>query len=726
MKKVYIFCLCLCFLLVGCKSIRNSIVSIEKTATEGLIDTYTITYNDGSTSIFFVTNGQDGIQGEQGKNGIQGIQGIQGEPGKDGHTPVITIQDGNWYIDGVDTMQKAQGIQGDVGNGISSILKTSTNELVDTYTITFTDGSTSAFTVNNGKDGKDATLWIDEDGYWVINGIKTEYQSEGNADYVLKLLSNYFEVKEDEFFPKYETAINPRWSYTTSIFSGWGGSIGKPESFDAISITVRARAVPITRIKFFLSINDKNGEVILNEVIDVYIDAYESQEIVWKLPNKIENNTENLYLSFNCDQLCDVYSSFDEQNLIPSNQYQAISSYTTKGHLHNFVSQMIEIEGDKCYYLYTKVGVLKDVLVERESKEKNINVFLSKEYYLTINDNFQLFYRGVVQAVNPYNYCISIKCDKGKAYPRYFEWTPTEDEIGSYILEMTIRDDNGYIIGYDETLLKVVKPKEENEMQNVLCIGDSLTANGYWVREAQRRFNESGGKPEGLNLQYLNFIGTQKSVILEQEVYHEGYSGWTWTAFCGENSPFYDEKLKEISFKSYCEKNGFEGIDVVYINLTWNNIGVPFRTDFGINDDQFFYAQKILDKIHEEYPNAKIRCLGIQMPSQNGGTGNDYGATGWYSDGYGTLVTAMRYNACLEKLCNISKYQNFVKYVDVAGQFDTDYNMPSYQKPVNNRNETTEVIGTDGIHPTINGHYQIGDAVFRSLCEVFSEEDNKK
>ena len=41
------------------------------------------------------------------------------------------------------------------GVGITSIEKTSTSGLVDTYTITYTDGTTSTYTVTNGKDGQD-------------------------------------------------------------------------------------------------------------------------------------------------------------------------------------------------------------------------------------------------------------------------------------------------------------------------------------------------------------------------------------------------------------------------------------------------------------------------------------------------------------------------------------------------------------------------------------------
>lgn len=62
---------------------------------------------------------------------VQGQKGEQGDPGQDG-------TDGQ---DGAD------------GRGIVSITKTATQGLVDTYTITYTDGTTSTFEVTNGKDG---------------------------------------------------------------------------------------------------------------------------------------------------------------------------------------------------------------------------------------------------------------------------------------------------------------------------------------------------------------------------------------------------------------------------------------------------------------------------------------------------------------------------------------------------------------------------------------------
>ena len=45
-----------------------------------------------------------------------------------------------------------KGAKGDAGRGITSILKTGSSGKVDTYTITYSDGSTSTFTVTNGSD----------------------------------------------------------------------------------------------------------------------------------------------------------------------------------------------------------------------------------------------------------------------------------------------------------------------------------------------------------------------------------------------------------------------------------------------------------------------------------------------------------------------------------------------------------------------------------------------
>lgn len=105
------------------------ISNVQKTSTSGLVDTYTITFENGTTKTFNVTNGAP-------------------------------------------------------GNGIQSIAKTGTSGLVDTYTITFTNGTTTTFTVTNGRDGSGSgdMLQSDYDSDSTVKnsgGIKAWVQSLG-------------------------------------------------------------------------------------------------------------------------------------------------------------------------------------------------------------------------------------------------------------------------------------------------------------------------------------------------------------------------------------------------------------------------------------------------------------------------------------------------------------------------------------------------------------------
>lgn len=109
----------------------TSIKNIEKTATNGNIDTYTIILTDGTRQNFNITNGI----------GIKGIAKTGTSGAIDTYT--ITLSDNSTFNFNVTN-----------GTNIASVQKTATNNNVDTYTITLTDGKTSTFTVTNGTSVK--------------------------------------------------------------------------------------------------------------------------------------------------------------------------------------------------------------------------------------------------------------------------------------------------------------------------------------------------------------------------------------------------------------------------------------------------------------------------------------------------------------------------------------------------------------------------------------------
>ncbi len=98
----------------------KSVTSITKTSSSGNVDTYTITYSDGTTSQFTVTNGQDGAagaQGEKGEKGDTGATGAQGEKGEKGDTGATGAQGekGEKGDTGAAGAQGEKGEKGDTG-----------------------------------------------------------------------------------------------------------------------------------------------------------------------------------------------------------------------------------------------------------------------------------------------------------------------------------------------------------------------------------------------------------------------------------------------------------------------------------------------------------------------------------------------------------------------------------------------------------------------------------
>ena len=159
------------------------IVSITKTDSKGEVDTYTISYSDGTTSSFTITNG------------------AKGEKGDAGDTPAVTIgANGNWYINGVDSGISALGKQGETGEkgndgrSVKSITKTSSQGNVDTYTIVYSNGDTSTFTVTNGSDGERGA-----DGNSVLTGTTIPSNDLGsNGDSYINFSTYDYYVKEKD------------------------------------------------------------------------------------------------------------------------------------------------------------------------------------------------------------------------------------------------------------------------------------------------------------------------------------------------------------------------------------------------------------------------------------------------------------------------------------------------------------------------------------------------
>lgn len=140
----------------------------------GNTTTITLTDKYGNEKSVEILDGQNGVNGQDGKDG---------KDGKDGQTG-------------------ATGATGATGNGISSITKTGTSGLTDTYTILYTNGNSTTFDVKNGEkgetgqngaDGKDGTNGSNgQDGYTPVRG--TDYWTSADIAYIEQYCANYIDT----------------------------------------------------------------------------------------------------------------------------------------------------------------------------------------------------------------------------------------------------------------------------------------------------------------------------------------------------------------------------------------------------------------------------------------------------------------------------------------------------------------------------------------------------
>ena len=164
------------------------IASIEKISSSGLVDTYEITYTDGTKTTFTITNGANGVDGEDGKDGVPGQNGTDGKDGVDGE-------------DGKD------------GVGISSAEVNADGELV----LLFTNGTSLNLGKVVGADGKDGIDGEDfivcehEFGEWITvsepscDCIGVSYRTCGKCD---KVEHDYVEKLGHEYVYLYTVVSN--------------------------------------------------------------------------------------------------------------------------------------------------------------------------------------------------------------------------------------------------------------------------------------------------------------------------------------------------------------------------------------------------------------------------------------------------------------------------------------------------------------------------------------
>lgn len=225
-------------------------------------------------------------------------------------------------------------VVGNDGRGIEKIEKTATNGLIDTYTITYSDGTKSTYTVTNGKDGINGTGVSETSVVSPFNGLTASFYGDSLTEQNVHYTKGYHSWIKDLI------GLN---SYENHGISGYKIS----------DVLARVNSINDTSDVIFVmcGVNDQNFSTPLGEWGDTTTDTiygsyyvlcntlrnkYPSKLIIFitphyqtKFPHKNENVT-SYEVGEAMRKTCDLFSIICYDNRVMSEIYPTnLSIYTT-------------------------------------------------------------------------------------------------------------------------------------------------------------------------------------------------------------------------------------------------------------------------------------------------------------------------------------------------------------------------------------------------------------
>ena len=377
--------------------------------------------------------------------------------------------------------------------------------------------------------------------------------------------------------------------------------------------------------------------------------------------------------------------------------------------------------------------------VSAPETRENVKLVLPEKIYAVPGVETNVYFNNVVRVINPANYIFEARSKKGRWDEKRWSFTPDDKDTGSFKLTINVIGNQGLLASKDVTV--VVSPRNAGRKKSlsVLLVGDSITAASHYPARIQTLFRQPGN-PE------LKMIGSHSGggrPVLPGGVAHEGYGGWTWKAF---NQKYLNDakfakltKRKDIAFARspflsmkngkvvhdlqgyFNRRNGGKTPDIITINLGVNDVFSANDSNIeSVIDNIFKNMDTLLREMRKAAPNAVI---GVGLPTEGAlsqdAFGKNYASrySRWqYKKNQHRLVEAM-----IQKFAKANPYN--VQIIPVYLNLDCENNFPIVQSPVNSGNKRTLQRLNNGVHPSRDGYYQIGDTFYCWMKAVLDAQD---
>lgn len=223
--------------------------------------------------------------------------------------------------------------------------------------------------------------------------------------------------------------------------------------------------------------------------------------------------------------------------------------------------------------------------------------------------------------------------------------------------------------------------------RKIMCVGESTTQNGTYVKELERM-----GSIDNFHL-----LGV--GAFVTQGVHHEGVSGSQFSYHVtNAASPFVSGGVFNMHNFEATYATGLSSKDWIiflgHINEGYDTTGIP-------------YISQMIDSMRVVYPNVRF---GVAYPIPP-----------WGKDGVSySALTGFRRNYKYDVLCQALKAhfgnkQSQKIYLIPIGCFDRFNGYPVSDLPLNWRMKTTTRKVSNNVHPTTQGYYLVADALFEFL-----------
>ncbi len=321
-----------------------------------------------------------------------------------------------------------------------------------------------------------------------------------------------------------------------------------------------------------------------------------------------------------------------------------------------------------------------------------------------------IYYDNIVLTQTPENYRFTVNCSVGKSEARRWTVTPTDKDVGTHPLAVTVADAGGKVLGKRNTTLRIVPANAgAGKTIRLLIIGDSLTAATAYPTEIARLLSLPGNPA-------WKMLGAPRSTASIKGVAHEGYGGWTWARFVSHYEPKPDKAQRKFSSPFvFLGTDGKPSLDMTrYFKQTCNGELPDFVTVMlGINDcfrappddpkgtddviDKMFKeAEPLLAALRAAAPNADIGVCLTTPPNAR-----ESGFVANYKDKYHRWGWKRIQHRLVE--CQLKHFANRDK--DRIYLVPTELNLdPVDGYPENN-----------GVHPNTTGYNQIGGTIYAWL-----------